>query len=65
MKDNHYVSKKIAKLPGISTYVLEDLTGIRNQRRNQKMNKWISSWPFYQMEQFLTYKSEALGKKVG
>jgi IS605 OrfB family transposase len=65
MKDiNHCVSKKIANLPGISTYVLEDLTGIRNQRRNKKMNKWMSSWPFYQMEQFLTYKSGALGKEV-
>ena len=66
MKDiNHCVSKKIAHLPGISIYSLEDLTGIRNQRRNKKMNKWMSSWPFYQMEQFLSYKSEALGKKVG
>ena len=25
----------------------------------------MSSWPFYQMEQFFNYKSEALGKKVG
>ena len=66
MKDiNHCVSKKIAHLPGISTYSLEDLTGIRNQRRNKKMNKWISSWPFYQLEQFLAYKAEALGKQVG
>ena len=66
MKDiNHCISKKLAHLPNVSTYVLEDLTGIRNQRRNKKMNKWMSSWSFYQMEQFLTYKSEALGKKVG
>ena len=65
MKDiNHCVSKKIAHLSGISVYVLEDLTGIRNQRRNWKMNKWMSDWSFYQMEQFLTYKSKALGKRV-
>ena len=65
MKDiNHCVSKQIAHLPGIRTYSLENLTGIRNQRRNKKMNKWMSSWPFYQLEQFLTYKSIALGKKV-
>lgn len=63
---NHCVSKKIAHLPGVRTYSLEDLTGIRLlQRRNKKMNKWMSSWPFHQMEQFLTYKSEALGKTVG
>ncbi len=66
MKDiNHCVSKKLAHLPGIRTYSLEDLTGIRNQRRNKKMNKWMSSWPFYQLEQFLAYKAEALGKQVG
>ena len=66
MKDiNHCVSKKIAHQPGIRTYSLEDLTGIRNQRRNKKMNKWMSSWPFYQLEQFLAYKAEALGKEVG
>ena len=65
MKDiNHCVSKNIARLPSIRTYSLENLTGIRNQRRNKKMNKWMSSWPFYQLEQFLTYKSEALGKRV-
>lgn len=65
MKDvNHCVSKKIAHLPDISIYVLEDLTGIRNQRRNRQVNKWISSWSFDQMEQFLAYKSKALGKRV-
>ena len=65
MKDiNHCVSKKIAHLPGIRTYSLEDLTSIRNQRRNKKVNKWMSSWTFYQLEQFLAYKAEALGKKV-
>lgn len=66
MKDvNHCVSKKLASLQGISVYVLEDLTGIRNQRRNKKMNKWMSSWTFYQLEQFLAYKAEANGKSVG
>ncbi|WP_172642233.1 RNA-guided endonuclease TnpB family protein [Allocoleopsis franciscana] len=49
----------------MKTYVLEDLSGIRNQRRNKKVNKWISSWSFYQLEQFLTYKAEAKGRQVG
>ena len=66
MKDiNHCVSKKLAHLPGISKYALEDLTRIRNQRRHKKMNKWMASWAFSQLEQFLTYKSEARGKAVG
>lgn len=66
MKDiNHCVSKKLAQIPGINKYALEDLTSIRNQRRNKKMNKWMSSWAFYQLEQFLAYKSEAQGKSIG
>lgn len=66
MRDvNHCVSKKLASLSGISKYALEALTSIRNQRRNKKMNKWMASWSFYQLEQFLTYKSEARGKTVG
>lgn len=66
MKDiNHCVSKKLANLSGINRYALEDLTSIRNQRRNKKMNKWMNSWTFYQLEQFLAYKSEARGKQIG
>jgi IS605 OrfB family transposase len=66
MRDcNHCISKKLAALNDVKTYVLEDLSGIRNQRRNKKVNKWISSWSFYQLEQFLTYKAEAKGKQVG
>ncbi|MEB3278180.1 MAG: transposase [Lyngbya sp.] len=65
MKDtNHCVSKKLANQPGIVVFVLEDLSSIRTQRRGKKMNKWLSSWAFYQQEQFLSYKAEALGKRV-
>ncbi len=62
---NHCISKQLVNIPHARIYSLEDLTGIRNQRRGRKVNKWISSWPFYQMEQFLTYKAEAKGKQVG
>ncbi|HEY9783523.1 MAG TPA: transposase [Leptolyngbyaceae cyanobacterium] len=65
MRDcNHRISKKLVQINGVSTYVLEDLSGIRNQRRNKKVNKWISSWSFYQLEQFLDYKTQAKGKQV-
>jgi len=65
MKDtNHCVSKKLANQPGVAVFVLEDLSSIRTQRRGKKMNKWLGSWAFYQQEQFLTYKAEALGKRV-
>ncbi|MGV0024501.1 RNA-guided endonuclease InsQ/TnpB family protein [Phormidesmis priestleyi] len=65
MKDvNHCVSKQLANQPQFSIFVLEDLSGIRTQRRGKKLNKWLSSWTFYQLELFLAYKSERLGKQV-
>jgi IS605 OrfB family transposase len=65
MRDtNHCVSKKLANQSGVSVFVLEDLSSIRTQRRGKKMNKWLGSWAFYQQEQFLAYKAEALGKRV-
>jgi transposase len=44
--------------------VLEDLTGIRKQRKGKKINGWLSNWTFWQLEQFLGYKAEAAGKQV-
>ncbi len=76
---NHCVSKKLANQPDVAVFVLEDLSSIRTQRRGtpvalcrgtrpphwlKKMNKWLGSWAFYQQEQFLAYKAEALGKRV-
>jgi IS605 OrfB family transposase len=60
---NHVITKKLSCLP-YSVFVLEDLSSIRTQRRGRKMNKWIASWPFFQFEDFLTYKTENLGKKI-
>jgi len=60
---NHVVTKAIASLAA-TTFVLEDLSGIRAQRRGKKMNKWLGSWPFSQFALFLTYKAAALGKRV-
>lgn len=65
MRDvNHCVTKKLANLPDVAVFVLEDLSGIRKNRRGKKMNKWLGSWSFYQQDLFLTYKAEALGKRV-
>ncbi len=65
MRDvNHCVSKELANQSQYRTFALEDLSGIRNQRRGKKLNKWLSSWSFSQLEFFLGYKSEALGKEV-
>lgn len=61
---NHRVTKQLANQPEVTTFVLEDLSGIRNKRRGKKLNKWLGAWPFYQFETFLAYKAEALGKEV-
>ena len=61
---NHRVTKQLASQPDITSFVLEDLSGIRNQQRGKKMNKWLGSWSFHQFETFLAYKAKALGKDV-
>jgi IS605 OrfB family transposase len=48
----------------LAVFVLEDLSGIRKNRRGKKMNKWLGGWSFYQQDLFLAYKAEALGKCV-
>ncbi|MBC7883129.1 MAG: transposase, partial [Anaerolineae bacterium] len=61
MRDkNHCLSKQIARQPQFTTFVLEDLSGIRAKRRGKQLNKWLSSWTFHQFEMFLSYKAEAL-----
>jgi len=65
MKDvNHCITKKIAGNPQYKMFVLEKLTNIRNKRKGNVLNKLLSNWSFYQFEQFLKYKAEALGKQV-
>ena len=60
---NHCISKWLVSLP-YNTYVLEDLTGIRKQRKGKKLNGWLSNWTFFQLETFLQYKAEGIGKQV-
>ena len=62
---NHCISKIIVNKP-VTVIVLEDLTGIRPNRKEKtskgKQNFWLSNWSFFQLEQFIEYKSEELGK---
>jgi len=59
---NHVVSKWICSMPE-TVFVLEDLK--RNKcMKGRHLNKIISDWSFYQLEQFLKYKAEACGKDV-
>ena len=65
MKDvNHCITKEIVNNPHYKMFVLEKLTNIRSKRQGKILNKLLSNWAFYQFEQFLKYKAEALGKQV-
>jgi len=60
---NHIISKWLVSLP-YDVFVLEDLTGIRKHRKGKVLNGWLANWTFYQLEQFLVYKAEELGKQI-
>ena len=64
LNENHKIAKQLVDMP-YDIYVLEDLSGIRKQKsKGKKLNKWLSNWSFWQLEQLLTYKAEAVGKQV-
>lgn len=59
---NHCISKQIVNSE-YTVFALEDLSKIRVQkRRGKEFNRKLNSWPFYQLEQFIRYKAEAIGK---
>jgi putative transposase len=61
---NHCIAKDIVNMP-FDVIALEDLTSIRVQkRRGKNFNRKLNNWSFYQLEQFIRYKAEALGKQV-
>lgn len=67
---NHQVSKALVQKYGQGTlFVLEDLTGVSFSEENlsNKSNsdrQSLHTWPFYQLEQFLTYKAGINGSLV-
>jgi IS605 OrfB family transposase len=61
---NHCISKEIVNMP-YNVFALEDLKSIRVQSRKGKdFNRKLNNWSFYQLAQFLEYKSEAICKRV-
>ena len=59
---NHKISKEIVS--SADTIVLEDLKGIRKIKKGKRFNRWLHSWSFYQLQNFIKYKAEVQGKKV-
>ena len=46
------------------TLVLENLSGIRNQRLRKTVRTMIHNWSFFQLEEFIKYKAEAKGISI-
>lgn len=61
---NHQISKNIVNSK-YDIFVFEDLSGIRSKKHfSKKLNNWISHWAYSQLQSFVQYKSEAIGKMV-
>ena len=62
---NHNISKEIVSMP-FDIFAIEDLTSIRVQSRTKgvEFTRKLNNWAFYELEQFLKYKAEALSKTV-
>ncbi|MHC1630854.1 MAG: IS200/IS605 family accessory protein TnpB-related protein [Methanotrichaceae archaeon] len=59
---NHCISKQIVN-SDFTVFALEDLSKIRVQkRRGKQFNRKLNNWSFYQLEQFIRYKAESVGK---
>jgi len=63
---NHKIAKEIVNLvPAGGVIVLEKLKGIRKRiKANRQNRRWIHSWNFAQLQQFIEYKAQAKGVKV-
>ena len=61
---NHCVSKHLVHTPNIGRIVLEDLTGIRRNKRNKTTRKWLGQWAFHQLEHNIIYKAHQQGIEV-
>lgn len=58
---NHCITKQLASDKNVGVYVLENLTGIRNQSKGKRFNRLLSNWAFCQFEFLLTYKCAVNG----
>ena len=58
---NHCISKNIAQMP-FGVIAMENLKGIRKQKKSKRTNRMISNWSFFQLQSFVAYKCEMYGK---
>jgi IS605 OrfB family transposase len=60
----HAMCNAILASTGATTIVLEDLSGIKKEDKGKKFNNRQSQVPYYKTKIMLTYKAQALGKRV-
>ena|ERR1035437_1014432 len=60
---NHCITKQIVALP-FDTFVLEDLNIKTEKKKGKRFNSLLSTWSWFQFEQFLGYKAALAGKRV-
>ena len=60
---NHCLAKQITEMP-FGVFAMEDLKGIRNGRKGKVFNRKRSNWAYFQLRQFISYKTKNLGKKL-
>ena len=58
---NRCVSKDVVSNFNGNKIVMENLKGIRKQRKGKKMNWILSNWSFFQSQGFIQYKAERKG----
>ncbi len=62
--ENHRISKEVVNTE-FAVFALEDLTGIGKDRWLDKRTKGrLRSWSYHQLERFIRYKAEGIGKAV-
>jgi IS605 OrfB family transposase len=62
---NHEVSKAIVEtLNAGDIIVMEDIKGVRKERKGRRLNRWLNNWSFYQLQEFIRYKAERKGIEV-
>jgi IS605 OrfB family transposase len=63
LNENHVISKEIVNLP-YQHFILELLSKMNKKNKGKRFNRKIANWSYFQLEQLLKYKAEALGKTV-
>ena len=63
LNENHIIAKEIVSLP-FNNFIFEKLSKMNKKSKGKSFNRRISNWSYYQLELFVYYKAEALGKTI-